>query len=329
MVLKQCGQQATTFFAPASFSVSTFCWASMENTNSLPIRRAGSPVHVSAGPSTANFTPAVCSSVAIALVVFLARSSSAPAQPTQNRYSISGSILPSTTGTSKSSSAIHSARRVSPMPHGSPLFSRFAASRPPRPGTPTRSAPGAGASRRCGRCARCRPGTPPRTPRSWCRTRSRPGRSRRRPVPTSGRSASAFTSSGSFSRSSSLAASRYGALAKAWSRRSRMTCLGDSGLPVAQAGHCDWHRPHSVQVAMSSRPFQVKSSILPQPEHVGVRVGLLEVQHLAVAAHRLQRAEGVRPPGEQDVQRGQRDVQVLGVDHDDREGHDHGDLGRG
>jgi hypothetical protein len=54
-------------------------------------------------------------------------------------------------------------------------------------------------------------------------------------------------------------------LAKAWSRRSRMTCLGDSGLPVAQAGHCDWHRPHSVQVAMSSRPFQVKSSIFPSP----------------------------------------------------------------
>ena len=83
--------------------------------------------------------------------------------------------------------------------------------------------------------------------------------------PTSGRSASALTASGSFSRSSSEAASRYGALAKAWSRRSRMTCLGDSGLPVAQAGHWDWHRPHSVQVAMSSRPFQVKSSIFPRP----------------------------------------------------------------
>ena len=44
-----------------------------------------------------------------------------------------------------------------------------------------------------------------------------------------------------------------------------MTCLGDSGLPVAQAGHCDWHRPHSVQVARSSSPFQEKSSILPSP----------------------------------------------------------------
>ena len=41
--------------------------------------------------------------------------------------------------------------------------------------------------------------------------------------------------------------------------------MGDSGLPVAHAGHCDWHRPHSVQVAMSSRPFQVKSSIFPSP----------------------------------------------------------------
>ena len=40
------------------------------------------------------------------------------------------------------------------------------------------------------------------------------------------------------------------------------TPIGHAGL--AQAGHCDWHRPHSVQVAMSSRPFQVKSSS-PRP----------------------------------------------------------------
>ena len=44
-----------------------------------------------------------------------------------------------------------------------------------------------------------------------------------------------------------------------------MSSFGDSGLPVFQAGHCDWQRPHSVQVAKSSRPFQVKSSILPRP----------------------------------------------------------------
>ena len=124
-MLKQCGHDATIVFGAASLSVSIFWAASIENTNSFPIRRAGSPVQVSAGPSTANFTPAVCSNAAIALVVFFARSSSAPAQPTQNRYSTSASIFPAATGTSKSSSVIHSARRAWPIPHGSPLFSRF------------------------------------------------------------------------------------------------------------------------------------------------------------------------------------------------------------
>ena len=85
MVLKQCGQDATIVRGAASSRIAMFCWASMENTNSFPIRLAGSPVQVSAGPSTANVTPAVCRSVAIALVVLRARSSSAPAQPTQNR----------------------------------------------------------------------------------------------------------------------------------------------------------------------------------------------------------------------------------------------------
>ena len=102
-----------------------FCWASIWKTNSLPRRRAGSPVQASAGPSTANLTPAVCSSSAMALVVFLARSSRAPAQPTQNRYSMSSGMVPSRTGTSKSSSVIQSARRSSAMPHGLPLRSRL------------------------------------------------------------------------------------------------------------------------------------------------------------------------------------------------------------
>jgi hypothetical protein len=44
-----------------------------------------------------------------------------------------------------------------------------------------------------------------------------------------------------------------------------MSNLGLSGLPVFQAGHCDWQRPHSVHVAKSSRPFQVKSSMAPRP----------------------------------------------------------------
>ena len=44
-----------------------------------------------------------------------------------------------------------------------------------------------------------------------------------------------------------------------------MRIFGLSGLPVFQAGHWLWQRPHSVQVPKSSRPFQVKSSILPTP----------------------------------------------------------------
>ena len=44
-----------------------------------------------------------------------------------------------------------------------------------------------------------------------------------------------------------------------------ITSLGDSGLPVFHAGHCDWQRPHSVHVAKSSIPFQVKSSTFPRP----------------------------------------------------------------
>jgi hypothetical protein len=61
----------------------------------------------------------------MALVVLRARSSSAPAQPTQNRYSTSGSSVPPATGTSKPSSSAQARRRLAPMPQGSPLFSRF------------------------------------------------------------------------------------------------------------------------------------------------------------------------------------------------------------
>ncbi len=97
-----------------------------------------------------------------------------------------------------------------PCPTGRPCSPGSSASPPPRWGRPTRSAPGNAACRRCGRCARCQPGIPARRRRSWCTTRSRPGRSRRPAAgsPTSGRSASCLTSSGSASRSSSLDASR-------------------------------------------------------------------------------------------------------------------------
>jgi hypothetical protein len=57
---------------------------------SAPIRRAGSPLQDSSGPSVANLTPAICMSFAKSYTTFLLRSSYAPAQPTQNRTSASG-----------------------------------------------------------------------------------------------------------------------------------------------------------------------------------------------------------------------------------------------
>ena len=85
--------------------------------------------------------------------------------------------------------------------------------------------------------------------------------------PTSGRCASAIAASGmpSGSPSRPWVASRYGALASAWSRRLMMSSLGESGLPVFHAGHWLWQRPHSVHVPKSSSPFQVKSSTFPTP----------------------------------------------------------------
>ena len=45
-----------------------------------------------------------------------------------------------------------------------------------------------------------------------------------------------------------------------------ISSFGDSGLPVFQAGHCDWQRPHSVHVAMSSMAVHLKSSTLATPK---------------------------------------------------------------
>ena len=54
----------------------------------------------------------------------------------------------------------------------------------------------------------------------------------------------------------------------AWSRMFMISILGQSGFSVFQAGHWSWQRPHSVQVAKSSRPFHEKSSIEPMPSLV-------------------------------------------------------------
>ena len=82
-MLKQCGQLATILRTPASSSVATFCSAYAWKTNSLPIRRAGSPVHASRGPKMAKSTPAAVSSLAVDCAVCRARSSNDAAQPTQ------------------------------------------------------------------------------------------------------------------------------------------------------------------------------------------------------------------------------------------------------
>src|SRR6478609_2151804 len=112
-VLKQCAQVETTFLTLVSLNTSAFCIASCWKTNSLPERRAGSPVQVSPSPSTANETPA-------------RSSSSATAQPTQNSQSTSSrssTSLP-TCLTGKSSPLAQSIRAFGDMFQGLPLFSR-------------------------------------------------------------------------------------------------------------------------------------------------------------------------------------------------------------
>ena len=81
--------------------------------------------------------------------------------------------------------------------------------------------------------------------------------------PISGRSDSAVADAGAADLSSP--ARSHGAFAYAWSRSERMTSFGESGLPVFQAGHWDWQRPHSVQVVKSSRPFHVNCSTWATP----------------------------------------------------------------
>ena len=104
-----------------------------------------------------------------------------------------------------------------------------------------------------------------------------------------------------------------------------MTSLGESGLPVFQAGHCDWQRPHSVQVAKSSMPFPGEVLDLAAAEfRVVGRV--FEVDRLAVGLDRQQRTQAVGQSLEGDVDRRQEDVQVLGVQHDDQEGQHDADV---
>jgi len=121
--LKQCGHEATTLRhaggrqrldVPAGLCLEQVFVA--EPADRVACARLG-------GPSTAKLTPARCIRRASACVVRRARSSSAPAQPTQKRYSILSGIERVTIGTSKSSPAGPLESPRGPRPHGSPRFS--------------------------------------------------------------------------------------------------------------------------------------------------------------------------------------------------------------
>ena len=51
----------------------------------------------------------------------------------------------------------------------------------------------------------------------------------------------------------------------ACSRNSSTTSRGDSGRPVASAGHASWHFPHFVQASNWSRCTPLKSASAPYP----------------------------------------------------------------
>ena len=103
-----------------------------------------------------------------------------------------------------------------------------------------------------------------------------------------------------------------------------MSSFGESGLPVFQAGHCDWQRPHSVQVARSRSCFHEKSSIRPAPNTTSSSSP--DVLHRQVRG-RGERAEGPGAPGGGDVDRRQEDVEVLRVGDEDEEAGDDRDVG--
>ena len=108
-------------------------------------------------------------------------------------------------------------------------------------------------------------------------------------LPTSGRPASAFTASGSLSRCLVGGGEQVGGLGEGVVAQVQDDLLGGQRL-AGRPGRALGLAPAALGAGahvQQALPGEVLD--LPQPEHVGVRVGLLEVQHLPVAAHRLQR----------------------------------------
>ena len=274
-VLKQCGQLATIFFTRASFSVATFCSAYSWKTYSLPIRRAGSPVHASRGPRIAKSTPAVCRSFAVDSADFFAplveRGRAAdPVQVLRRRVA-------RLRGPSRRAPPPRPPARSAACPTDSPSARCRASSAPPPPGTASRPSRGSAAGRRCGRCARSTPGTPRRTRRRSRNPRSSP--------PARGCRGSAWPS-----------------WAKTASRMPMITSFGFSILPVACAGHASWQRPHSVHEKPSMTSFFVRSKIVATPNRIS-------------SSGTSKRSGSSRPararPRHPHVDRRRRDVEVL------------------
>ena len=234
------------------------------------MRRAGSPVQRSRGPSTAKSMPAACSSRAIDRVASL-RPLVERARRTRPRTGTSGAGSPGCSTRTSSPSAQSSARRLPAGPTGSrPGPRRRGASRRPPRGTATRPSRGAGAGRRSCRRARCRPGTRARTRRT-SRSPTRPRRS-----PRSARAAAARPR---------RRPSRHGRSPRRGRAASMISSFGLSGLPVAQAGQTSWQRPHSVHENRSSICF-LERSVGGGGAEPHVLLGSLEVDARAARGDR-------------------------------------------
>jgi hypothetical protein len=243
-----------------------FCWASIENTNSLPIGGPGRRCRSRPGRARRTSRPRCAAGWRSPWWSSWpgppARRRSRPRTGTRHRR---GSCRPRPGPRSRARS-IQSARRASPMPHGSPLFSRFLS-------IPAASTGNADSISTWWR----------RIPSMWSMCSMSTGHSSTHAPQL----VQDHSTSGSMTPFSVLADQRaggllldgvgqvlafgvglgqqVGGLGEGVVAQVQDDLLGRERLAGAQAGHWDWHRPHSVQVAMSSRPFQVKSSILPRP----------------------------------------------------------------
>ena len=174
------------------------------------------------GPSTAKFTPALISNLAMERVTFCARRSNDPAQPIHHRISKSGWSLANGT----SSPSAHAKRSACGKPHGLPLVCiwriEFAAD--------PASAPSAARSRRS---SNNKPSGSTRTGQAVTQALHE----------VHAQTVSALIVSPCSATDPPLAVTSINPF------KSCTTALGESGLPEANAGHASSQRPHSMQAS--------------------------------------------------------------------------------